>query len=292
MSKELRQILKEQARASGLATHNNVGIRSEAVKTVIDDYQRLRSPEARMVFARHWIAVTCREMNVTWVALYDLLRLVKDNKLYAVEEKLPNSQVGQTYETFKDFFEDVVRKPFQVWSELETTYQFVVENAPGLLERPFQEVKKVVARATKQGERTDLNGLTEVQQHILEEAEKGGTQAEIARKVGVTQPYVSMTLDNQNITNFDNLSKLVINQEGRTKQNNVGIVTQRKLDYLARSRPDLLQQVQTGQLSAHRAYKIAKDIKEPTPLDHLKKWWDKATNEEKVYFLDWIEPIL
>lgn len=81
-------------------------------------------------------------------------------------------------------------------------------------------------------------------------------------------------------------------QASKAKQSGVSRYTQHKLDHVARSRPDLLEQVQTGQLSAHKAYKIAKDIGEPAPLDHLRKWWGKATNEEKIQFLNWIEPNL
>jgi len=45
----------------------------------------------------------------------------------------------RAYGSFREFFEDYAQQPFAVWSELETTHLFVVENAPELLARPWQE---------------------------------------------------------------------------------------------------------------------------------------------------------
>lgn len=78
-------------------------------------------------------------------------------------------------------------------------------------------------------------------------------------------------------------------QEARAQQNGISPRTQKKLDHLARNRPDLLEQVKNQELSADRAYKIARGIKDPTPLDKLKKEWVKADKQEQLAFLQWIE---
>lgn len=75
----------------------------------------------------------------------------------------------------------------------------------------------------------------------------------------------------------------------KARQNGIGERTQRKLDHVARFRPDLLECVKAGELSADKAYKIARDIKDPTALDKLQKLWQQAAHHEKVAFLNWIE---
>lgn len=55
---------------------------------------------------------------------------------------------------------------------------------------------------------------------------------------------------------------------------------------LARERPDLLEQVKTGELSAHGAMIQAGFRKVPTPLEILRKAWSKATPAERQTFLD------
>lgn len=84
-------------------------------------------------------------------------------------------------------------------------------------------------------------------------------------------------------------SHLNSTQFDRAKKNGISDRTQRKLDYLARNATDLLHKVQDGELSADRAYKMARGIKDPTPLDLLKKQWRKANHEEKIKFLEWVE---
>lgn len=90
--------------------------------------------------------------------------------------------------------------------------------------------------------------------------------------------------------NNDKLAKFAsFNQARRAQENGVSHYTQRKLDHVARFRPDLLECVKAGELSADKAYKIARDIKDPTTLDRLQKLWQQAAHHEKVAFLNWVE---
>lgn len=77
----------------------------------------------------------------------------------------------------------------------------------------------------------------------------------------------------------------------RASKSGISLRTQRKLDHLARFRPDLLECVKDGELSADKAHKIARDIKDPTTLEKLQKLWQQAAHHEKVAFLSWIEAI-
>lgn len=90
-----------------------------------------------------------------------------------------------------------------------------------------------------------------------------------------------------NRTNSD--IQIVHQQEVRASRNGIGRVTQSKLDHVARFRPDLLEQVKGGELSADKAYKIARNIKAPTTLERLQKLWQQAAHHEKAAFLSWIE---
>lgn len=75
----------------------------------------------------------------------------------------------------------------------------------------------------------------------------------------------------------------------RARNNGVSSTTQWKLDHVAKFRPDLLKCVKGGELSADKAYKIARDIKDPTVLEKMQKLWQQAAHHEKVAFLNWVE---
>lgn len=81
----------------------------------------------------------------------------------------------------------------------------------------------------------------------------------------------------------DNLS--VDRQEHRAVTNGVGVVTQRKLDALARRAPELLAAVQRGEMSTHAAAKAAGIVKEKSTVEKLNALWAKATIEERRAFL-------
>lgn len=66
------------------------------------------------------------------------------------------------------------------------------------------------------------------------------------------------------------------------KQGNTRAYT---LDRLERERPDLFEKVKTKQLSANAAAIKAGFRKQPTPLDQLRKAWEKASASERKKFL-------
>jgi hypothetical protein len=81
----------------------------------------------------------------------------------------------------------------------------------------------------------------------------------------------------------DNLS--VFTQQGRATKNRIGIVSQRKLDFLAGHREDLLHEVQDGALSIHAAYQRAKGQTPDTPFDALLRAWRRVSREDRRRFL-------
>lgn len=78
-------------------------------------------------------------------------------------------------------------------------------------------------------------------------------------------------------------------QPERAATNGVGVVTQRKLDALARRAPDLFAAVKGGRMSAHAAAKAAGIVKEKSNLEKLTALWAKATDEERQQFLSAIQ---
>jgi hypothetical protein len=58
-------------------------------------------------------------------------------------------------------------------------------------------------------------------------------------------------------------------QKARAERNCVGVMTQIKLDALARHRPDLLEEVRSGRKSAHRAAVEAGIVRERTPFEKI-----------------------
>ncbi len=65
------------------------------------------------------------------------------------------------------------------------------------------------------------------------------------------------------------------------KPNSNGAVLRR----LARDHEDILEMVESGELSVNAAAIRAGIRKKPTPLSQLLKWWKKATAEEQAEFL-------
>ncbi len=114
---------------------------------VVDEYRRLNSREARVAFADSLIGLWAKDSESAWSVAYELLKLIEDDELYRDPRRVGPAAPGgkethgkrDSYDSFRDYFEDRARKPFAVWAELESTYQYVTKNAPELLPKPFSE---------------------------------------------------------------------------------------------------------------------------------------------------------
>lgn len=183
---------------------------------------------------------------------------VKNRLMYLLEQV-------KTTEKHIDPYLDLLDK-YQGYKQLENE-----------LGQPFQDISQFIQARYPFG----LNDDERIRQWASKARER--VQAAAGETTGETIPVHAnqYTVDRQ----------IVYPQSERAKQNGIGVVTQKKLDHLARNRPDLLQHVKTGELSADKAYKISRGIKDPTPLDKLKKEWRKASYDEKITFLEWIEGV-
>jgi hypothetical protein len=81
------------------------------------------------------------------------------------------------------------------------------------------------------------------------------------------------------------------NQYTKVDSDNVTIQPERgnsiayTLDRLSRENEDLFEKVKAGELSANAAAKKAGFRKPPSPLKQLRKWWSKASADERTTFL-------
>lgn len=74
-------------------------------------------------------------------------------------------------------------------------------------------------------------------------------------------------------------------QAERAKANGVSKRTQEKLDALARQDSAQLERIKEGKVSVHRACIESGIIKEPSPLEQIKRLWKKLKPEERKAFL-------
>lgn len=110
-------------RAAGKAVHGLTHTE------VLADFHKLTSDDARAAFARTWLAKSSEALNETWSVLYELLKIVEEKELYKKESSLNNSKI---YDSFQEFFEDTLKRPFQEWARLEDDYNYIVKYCPEL----------------------------------------------------------------------------------------------------------------------------------------------------------------
>lgn len=82
--------------------------------------------------------------------------------------------------------------------------------------------------------------------------------------------------------------KLASSQSDRAGVNGVGVVTQRKLDALARHAPDLLEEVKAGRMSAHAAALKAGLVKQPCPVKAAMRAVGQMNSQQRAEFMDWL----
>lgn len=129
---EIAQGAGKAKRAAGNAVHGLTHTE------VLSDFHRLKSDDARAAFARTWLAKSSEALNETWSVIYELLKLVEEKELYKKESSLNNSKI---YNSFQEFFEDTLKRPFEEWARLEADYNYVSQYWPELFNRSYSEVK-------------------------------------------------------------------------------------------------------------------------------------------------------
>lgn len=64
--------------------------------------------------------------------LYELLKIVEEQKLYRREDPISKTP---GYPSFKAFFEASLKESFEQWAEWEAAYRVVTRNSPNFFEK-------------------------------------------------------------------------------------------------------------------------------------------------------------
>lgn len=115
------------------------GLVTSECEQILREFHRFDSEDARAAFADKWIRITARQMDVTWTVFYELLRIIRDRRLYENTSYMADKKSRLSFE---EYWDQVVQKPFETWAELEKVYHFVSENAPELLGGTFDDATK------------------------------------------------------------------------------------------------------------------------------------------------------
>lgn len=109
-------------------------------REAMDDFRRLDSDEARAAFADKWVRLVSSRLDETWPLFYELLRIIRDRKLYEHPSFMTDRKPRASFE---EYWGHVVQKPFSTWEELEKTHHFVETYRQDLIDGPLSEAEAV-----------------------------------------------------------------------------------------------------------------------------------------------------
>lgn len=188
------------------------------VTDVLDDFKRLTTDEAKARFADHFLTRTAHVMDEIWPTFYELLKRVEDGELYRNPECLGTDRA---FDSFREYFECRVGRPFEVWAEMESTYHYAEKYAPDLLKKAF-----AVARNAREHVTHRAQALAQVIKDGLTINSKDG------RPRG-----------------GENLNSIKVTEGGAIGGNSAYLMRR-----IARDRPDILDRACAGEFpSAHAA---------------------------------------
>lgn len=128
----------------GAASQDTTGVLHPAAQELTSDFYRLEGDAARAVFADHWLRLASRQLDKTWPALYELLRIVNERALFRDPAW---NEAKRAYADFREYFVDVVGQPFTTWAELEAAHHYVSTYAPELANASLKTVSAVIEMA-------------------------------------------------------------------------------------------------------------------------------------------------
>ena len=204
---------------------------SNEINSIILEYRQLNSRGSRGAFANFWLRKMAANMERTWQPFYELMAIVKEDGLYAKEVHMD----GKTFATFEEFWRDITTKTLEEWAELESTYKYIHDIRPDLIEKL---------------------GYTDAR------ARRAQEHAESLLGKIINAGPGPRTLEER--SNSDNIT---INSTG--KGTAAAYLTAR----IARDRPDILARMKAGEFPSVRAAALEAGIVEPTfscPTDPVK----------------------
>lgn len=169
------------------------------VEAALKDFRSLNNRAARAAFADHWIGLWARDFGDAWPMLYELLKIVDEDKLYRDPRRVGPRAAGTEhgdkpmYVSFAEYFEDRVGQPFQTWAELESTHRYAKRFAPELFEKSFDKARTVADRAKALDGKTIHAGHSPVTGDIVTSNQTGkGNAAEyLTRRIVRDHPDIA-----------------------------------------------------------------------------------------------------
>lgn len=233
----------------------------DELNDAIREFHKLGTSEARAAFADSWIGIWARDFDRAWPMVYELLRLIDEQKLYSDPRRVGPSAPGgkqhhgeRIYETFADYFTDRVGQPFRRWAELERTYRYAKRYAPELFELALSDAAR------------QMQELNEKDKINLELHPHGGDRRSEA------------WIKNDNTKNDVNLEKPTGNSVAKA------------LRRLRKDRPDIHARVLMGELSPHggmidAGFRKRGKSRAMSGLERLRRAWKRASSEDRATFL-------
>jgi hypothetical protein len=145
---------RDTAEGIGRATRRLRGVGDPVMTEVFNEFNRC-PPKGQVAFARTWVKKIAESLEETWPLLYEMLKVIEESEIYKKAFEVGNSKNAVSYETFANYFESVVKRPFAEWSELENTYHYVTRYAPELFTKPYAEAESIRLRAQAHAEEAE-----------------------------------------------------------------------------------------------------------------------------------------
>ncbi len=230
----------------------------DRVQQALAEFKKLNTREAKAAFADYWIGVWAQDFEYAWPMLYELLNIVKEDKLYADPKRVGPGAPGDatahgqesSYKDFAAYFEDRVKRPWQQWAELEATYQYAAHYAKDLLKQIFGKARDTMQRAIQAG-----NAFIQAKEDGLEINKEGG------RPSGNENLHImQVTAGSVHGTNAEYLARRI-----------------------ARDRPDVLERMAAGEFRSVRAAAIEAGIAPRTmtiPKDDAESAFRRLTGDK------------
>lgn len=211
MEKPQRKAEDSVRQGAGLAMIRFHSVHGD-INAVAEMMNSLNSPGAQAAFADTWLRKAAYTFETCWQIVYELCRVILEEEVYLHPEWLR----GQSFSSFKEYFETRFDKPFSLWLDLEDTYHLLREYKPDIVERiasyseargesqkiQQESLKKIPGdvssdnakkqRGTYNSRRLDI---LKAQVQLIEELGREPTRQEIANKVGVNKSTVTKYLN-------------------------------------------------------------------------------------------------
>lgn len=211
MAKQQRKAEDSVRQGAGLAMIRFHSVHGD-INAVAEMMNSLNSPGAQAAFADTWLRKAAYTLETSWQIVYELCLVILEEEVYLHPEWLR----GQSFSSFKEYFETRFGRAFSVWLELEETYNLLREYKPDVIETIAsyaerlgesqklqqealnQTVENVSsAKRQKRGSthKSSRDDILKAQVQLREELGREPKHREIANKVGLARSTVTIHLN-------------------------------------------------------------------------------------------------